>query len=87
MADENGKQHAESGWNFELAPLKVKHADLERANDESAYRSKCPVCKKGVLMMRRDLKTARLEDYDFCCLCAQRFEYEDIDVLRKREGI
>lgn len=58
------------------APIKsVKHADLERWGD-SAYKSCCPECG-GLLFVRRNQKTLRLERHDRCVRCAQRFVYTD----------
>lgn len=65
--------------------MRVRHADLERSGD-SAYRSKCPVCKEGVLLVMRDPETLTLVRYDFCALCGQPFEYLDIDELNQREN-
>ena len=70
---------------YNLEPLKVRHADLERSSEESCYKSKCPECEDGVLLIRRDPDTAVLMAEDTCISCARRFIYEDIEDLRKKE--
>lgn len=53
----------------------VKHGELTRSG-ESPYRSKCPVCKEGLLLIAR-LDNGDLNKLDSCIRCAQRFVYED----------
>ena len=67
-------------------PITVVHADLERANDESIFRSVCPVCEEGLLMVGRDQSTFKLVAEDNCILCGQKVVYSDIDDLRKKAG-
>lgn len=56
-------------------PVKmVCHAELARV-DLSLFRSECPECDEGVLMMRRHPTTLRLLREDICLLCGQRFMY------------
>lgn len=71
--------------NFNKEVEKVKHSELTRIG-ESPYRSECPICKAGVLLVGRDQKTFILLEHDICIGCAQQFQYLDIDELRKREG-
>lgn len=75
-----------SGYNIYNEPVTVKHAELERASDESMFRSICPTCKKGYLMVRRHSKTFKLEAHDNCILCGQHFIYSDIEELRNKAG-
>ena len=70
----------------EKKPIKVKHAELDRANDESVFKSICPVCKEGVLLVSRNRTTYKLVEEDYCILCGQQFIYTDIDELRKKAG-
>lgn len=77
---ERSRESSERGPMAE--PIKVRHADLERASDNSAYRSQCPKCADGILPIRRDLETLQLEALDFCLGCGQAFIYEDIEDLR-----
>lgn len=65
--------------------LQVKHADLERFGD-SAYKSQCPVCSDGVLLVMRDQENFKLVRYDFCVTCGQPVEYLDIDEMNQRES-
>lgn len=59
------------------APVRaVRHAELERVS-ASAFRSRCPVCKEGLLLVYRDSETMKLSRWDVCTRCAQGFEYVD----------
>jgi uncharacterized protein (DUF983 family) len=68
------------------APIKrIRHSELVRVGD-SAYRSECPECGEGVLLVARDPKNNyELSAYDRCVLCGQQFEYVDIDEMRKNK--
>ena len=72
-----------AGININKDPIAVKHRDLEREGD-SMYRSSCPVCKEGILIVGRDQKTFQLLEDDNCILCGQRFIYSDIGSLEKK---
>ena len=67
-------------------PVEVAHTELERTSDESMFRSVCPVCEEGTLLVRRDHETFKLIESDNCVLCGQQFVYLDIDDLRKKAG-
>ena len=58
--------------------IHVRHQNLERADEESIHRSKCPSCKNGVLLMRRNLQTGNLLVTDLCIGCGQAVEYTDM---------
>lgn len=58
--------------------MRVEHASLTKLSSESIFKVFCPVCKEGVLFVRRDNKTFNLIRSDVCCLCGQRFWYTDI---------
>ncbi len=64
-------------FNLHAAPLHVRHADLKRFSADSDYRSLCPKCETGILLVNRDQATFRLIRYDRCTQCAQTFIYED----------
>lgn len=64
--------------------LEIPHAELERIGD-SPYRSRCPKCHKGILMVRRNQETFVLEELDRCLLCGQAVRYLDIEMMRERE--
>ncbi|MBA7590299.1 hypothetical protein ES708_32414 [subsurface metagenome] len=66
-----------TGINLGKPPIKVKHSELERVGD-SVYSSVCPVCKDGMLLMRRDPQTYELVNIDVCVLCGQLFIYEEM---------
>jgi len=58
------------------APAKmVHHADLKRLDEESAYKSECPVCPDGLLLVRRVMGV--LQRQDFCIGCGQPVLYLD----------
>jgi hypothetical protein len=58
-------------------PIKVLHSELERYSD-SAYKSKCPACKNGILLIYRNQdEYFRLRRQDHCISCGQQFIYMD----------
>lgn len=60
------------------APIRrVRHADLSRANGETGYKSLCPVCHFGFLLISRHPESHTLLRYDRCVSCGQRFAYTD----------
>lgn len=67
------------GINITKAPIEVKWKELDRASDESMYRSVCPVCIQGILLIRRNWQTGKLEKEDRCILCGQAVIYIDLD--------
>lgn len=69
--------------NIEEAIIEVEHAKLERYSEDSLFKSKCPVCDDGVLLLRRHPETFILVEYDACILCGQHVCYTDIDELNK----
>ena len=71
--------------NYHQPPLHVKHADLTRVGD-SEYKSDCPECGYGVLLVNRDPQNFRLQEQDRCVLCGQPVIYDDIGNLRWVEG-
>lgn len=68
------------GKNLNKEPIFVRHADLERTStsDDSEYKSNCPVCKVGVLLVMRDQSTLEIIQKDYCVLCGQHVIYTDI---------
>jgi uncharacterized protein (DUF983 family) len=73
------------GKNAKTPVKKVKHSDLIRAG-HGDYKSICPACDKGLLLMVRDPNRGfKLMAEDHCMLCGQRYEYTDIDELNKGE--
>jgi hypothetical protein len=68
------------GQNIHKEPLKVKHSDLKRSNDESAFKSQCPACPDGILLVARRQRTFKLERHDRCVVCGQAVYYLDESV-------
>jgi hypothetical protein len=58
--------------------LRVRHSELARATSESLFRSECPACEGGLLLVHRD--QGKLVRFDHCISCAQRVEYLDRDI-------
>lgn len=65
------------GRNIRAEPISVCHAELVAASAESPYRKYCPVCKLGILLVRRDPATFMLINVDNCSLCGQTVIYRD----------
>lgn len=63
--------------NIHAAPISVRHSELPRDDSESAYRSVCPACSKGLLLVRRNPVTFALTRIDTCTNCGQTVVYED----------
>jgi len=74
-----------SGMNITKPVIEVNHKDLERCGN-SLFKSTCPVCEEGLLLVGRDQDTFILQEYDHCILCGQHYKYMDIQELRKAEG-
>ena len=81
--DEMGGEYL---MNAESAVIEVRHDQLERCSGESAYKSKCPSCSDGILLVARNQEDFSLHEYDRCIVCAQQVRYLDIDRLRMRDG-
>lgn len=63
--------------NLEAPTLLVRHADLPRWNEDSAYKARCPVCKDGPLLIARHPVTLNLLRTDRCLACGQSVQYID----------
>lgn len=70
--------------NLNKDTIETKHSELKRWTDDSVYKSECPVCDDGVLLIMRD-KNGILEKHDRCINCGQAVIYTDIEELRKLE--
>lgn len=70
--------------NVDKEPIHIKHSELKRVGD-SIFRSECPACKEGVLLVARDNDTLVLEEIDRCLLCGQIFIYNDISEMRDND--
>ncbi len=69
-----------TGININQPIRRVMHSQLQRS-DSSVFRSNCPACGKGVLLVHRNRDTGQLEEKDRCVLCGQLFLYTDIDEM------
>jgi len=74
------------GTNITKSCVQVKHSELTRVG-HSHYKSECPVCKRGMLLIARSWDTLILEELDRCILCGQQFQYTDIENLRQAERL
>ena len=68
----------EAGENIGKPWVRVRHETLKRMNDTSPYRSWCPVCDQGVMLVQRS--GVDLLRVDHCSMCGQRFIYEDDEI-------
>jgi len=75
------------GVNLNKPIKKILHSDLKRSDDKSMYRSHCPECDGGVLLVHRDQKTFKLIPYDNCIKCGQQFEYLDFNNFDEVKGV
>jgi hypothetical protein len=64
--------------NVRNPPIHVNHSELKRwGSGESPYRSVCPVCETGPLLVCRDQTTFLLINVDRCLDCGQTVIYND----------
>ena len=81
LEEARAKMGGEYLMNAEASTLEVQHGELERISKESAFKSKCPACSDGILLVGRDGETFLLLERDYCIVCAQSVKYLDIDEL------
>ncbi len=65
--------------NYHRPVMKVKHADLKRYS-ESDFKTICPMCEEGLLLVHRDQTTLELLRHDHCTGCAQQVYYIDSNI-------
>lgn len=65
---------------------RLYHKNLKRISDDSAYKSACPFCAHGTLMMVRDFYSGKLLAKDACLYCGQNVTYIDINELQDLES-
>jgi len=81
---DTGATRPATGCNINKRAVRVRHGELERVNDEeSPFRSWCPVCDRGILLVGRTASFKALSRVDRCTLCGQVVIYEDDEI----EGI
>lgn len=74
------------GWNIPNKPPHVFHRELKNTHkDGSPFRKDCPVCKSGVLRVRREENTFELDEQDYYINCGQPFIYDDIEEMRRAD--
>ncbi len=66
--------------NIEAEPLRVSHTTLTRSNPDTLYRSICPACNEGRLLVYRDPQTHDLLNVDLCTHCMQTIVYTDTEI-------
>lgn len=65
--------------NIDAEPLPVLHSKLTRWTEDSAFKSECPACEHGVLLVHRD-DNLKLKRDDRCISCGQRVHYLDDEI-------
>jgi hypothetical protein len=69
-----------------MPTIHVKFYSLERYSEEANFKSFCPTCNNGILLMGRDFVTGELLPSDCCVQCGQVVIYDDIEEVRKKGG-
>jgi uncharacterized protein with PIN domain len=80
MSADETKDDVPYGANVHEPALRVSWASLERASEESAFRSRCPKCVGGLLMVYRHPDTFGLTRHDRCIRCGQLVHYTDASI-------
>ena len=74
------------GTNAAKPPVHVKHSELKRLDDNSAFKSVCPICKHGILFVNRNQEHIEyISAVDRCSVCMQVVIYNIVD-LRNSTG-
>lgn len=60
--------------------IQVWHNSLTRWDEDSAYKSLCPICHNGQLLVHRLSITLEIMRYDSCISCGQRYQYMDATI-------
>lgn len=63
--------------NVKKGLIRVSHTVLQRCSQESVFRSKCPACPNGVLLVCRDQESLAIINLDCCIACGQQVMYTD----------
>ena len=72
------------GENLDKKTRLISHASLERVSDDNKFRSWCPVCNQGILLVSRDPSLTSVSRRDRCTMCGQAFLYEDSHIVTLR---
>ena len=78
---------AKLGINFQNPPIEVSHFTLDGAGRPNQWKSECPVCGTGLLLVNRNSETLAIESYDCCTFCGQHFLYTDVEDMQRKDGI
>jgi predicted RNA-binding Zn-ribbon protein involved in translation (DUF1610 family) len=73
-----------AGKNIWKEPLRVRHSELKRLNQESDYKSQCPSCEHGILLVQRDQQSRKIVREDRCIRCGQSFIYIDNEIAGEK---
>jgi len=76
------RQDCEMGGNMDKNAINVEWAKLKQTSVHTTYKSECPVCYSGMLLVCRNKETFELEARDRCLFCGQMFVYTDIEDMR-----
>lgn len=68
--------------------IQIEHFNLNPADEihPNKWASDCPICGTGILFVNRHFKTFELQEFDRCVSCMQRFQYLDIEDMRRKDG-
>lgn len=69
--------------NFRKPVLKLRHFALKQTGD--GWSTECPVCETGVLLIRRNQRSMKLQKADNCVSCGQPVSYLDIKHMREND--
>jgi hypothetical protein len=69
--------------NLDKPPIEVRHADLKKWDEDSAYKVICPTCDTGLLLVQRNQKTFAILRQDLCIFCGQRVHYIDESINKE----
>ena len=68
--------------NIGKAPIEVKHSELTLWDpDNSPFKTECPICKDGILLVGRNQNSMHLDRIDRCIRCSQLFVYTDDSIM------
>ena len=76
------RQDRERYENIDKDVIDVEWIKLKQTSTDTTYKSECPVCYSGMLLVYRNQETMQLEALDRCILCGQAFRYTDIEDMR-----
>jgi hypothetical protein len=89
MAVKSDVAKVKAGENLHNPIRRVRWSELQRSSplddpDGSLFRSWCPVCDAGLLLVRRTDDFVNFVCWDNCTTCGQVFCYKDEEILGTR---